>query len=68
MLMSLNWLKEMKISVTFYLLQIDRLVIKIDGLLILEVHSISVPIGRCSPHALWFKGEKSSWGILLRAR
>ena len=26
---------------------------------------ISVPVGRCSPHTLRFKGEKSSWEILL---
>jgi len=31
MLMSLNLLKEMKNSATFYLLQIDQLVIKING-------------------------------------
>jgi len=31
MLMSLNWLKEMKNSTTFYLLQTDQLVTKIDG-------------------------------------
>jgi len=29
-LMSLNWLKEMKKSVTFYLLQTDRSITKID--------------------------------------
>ena len=60
MLMSLNWLKEMKISVTFYLLQTDWSVKKIDGLLTLNVHIISIPIGRCSRHTLQFKGEKSS--------
>jgi len=31
MIISLNWLKAMKNSVTFYLLQIDQLVTKIDG-------------------------------------
>ena len=31
MVMSLNWLKEMKNSATFYLLQTDQLVTKIDG-------------------------------------
>ena len=31
MLMSLNWLEEMKNSATFYLLQIDQLITKIDG-------------------------------------
>ena len=50
MLMLLNWLKEMKNNVTFYLLQTDQSVTKIDGSLILDVHSISVPIGRCSLH------------------
>jgi len=30
MLMSLNWLEGMKISVTFYMLQTDRSIIKID--------------------------------------
>ena len=65
-LIPLNWLKWMKISVTFYLLQTDRSVTKIDGLVTLDVHSISVPIKRYSPH--WFKGERSSWEILLRAR
>ena len=68
MLMSLNWLEGMKKSVTFYLLQIDLSVTKIDGLLTLDVHSISVPIERCSPHTLRFKGEKSSWEILLQTR
>ena len=47
MLMSLNWLEEMKNSVTFYLLQTDQLVIKIDGSYILDVHCISVLIERC---------------------
>ena len=58
MLMSLNWLEEMKNSVTFYLLQTDQLVTKIDGSLTLDVHNTSVPIGRYSPHTLRFKGEK----------
>ena len=40
--MSLNWLEKMKISVTFYLLQTDQLVTKINGLLILNIHSTSV--------------------------
>ena len=31
MLISLNWLKEMKNNVTFYLLQTNQLVTKIDG-------------------------------------
>ena len=39
-----------------------------DRLLTLDVHSTSVPIGRCFPHTLQFKGEKSSWRILLQAR
>jgi len=60
MLMSLNWLKEMKMSVMFYLLQTDRSVAKIDGLLTLHVLSISVPIGRCSLYTLRFKRERSS--------
>jgi len=30
-LISLNWLKEMKNSAIFYLLQIDQLVLKISG-------------------------------------
>ena len=68
MLMSLNWLEGMEKSVTFYLLQTDRLVIKIDELLTLNVHNTSVPIERCTPHTLWFKREKSSWGILLQVR
>ena len=55
MLMSLNWLKRMKISVMFYLLQIEQLVIKIDGLLTLDVHSTSVPIRRYSLHTFRFK-------------
>ena len=55
-------------NVIFYLLQIDQLVKKIDGLLILTVHNTLVPIGRCSLYTLRFKGEKSSWGILLQAR
>jgi len=33
---------------------------KMDGLLTLDVHSISVLIGRCSPHIFRFKGEWSS--------
>ena len=45
MLIPLNWLEGMKISVTFYLLQAHQLVKKIDGLLTLDVHSISVLIG-----------------------
>ena len=44
MLMSLNWLEGMKKSVTFYLLQTDQSVTKINELLTLDVHSISVPI------------------------
>ena len=59
-LISMNWLKRMKISVTFYLLQIDRSVTKIDGLLILNIHIISVPIRRYSLHTLWLKEERSS--------
>jgi len=66
--MSLNWLEKMKNSVTFYLLQTNQLVIKIDGLLTLNVHSTSVLIGRYYLYTLWFKREKSSWGILLQAR
>jgi len=42
MLMSLNWLKGMKKSVTFYLSQTDQSVIKIDGLLTLDVRNISI--------------------------
>jgi len=57
-----------KISVTFYLLQADQSVTKIDELLTLDVHSISVPIERYSSHTLRFKEERSSWEILLRAR
>jgi len=45
----------MKISVTFYLLQTVRSVTKIDGLLTLDVHTISVSIERCSSYTLWFK-------------
>ena len=55
--MSLNWLEEMKNSETFYLLQTNQSVTKIDGLLTLDVHSISVSIERCSSHTLRFKGE-----------
>ena len=65
MLMSLNWLKGMKISVMFYLLQIDRSVIKIDRLLTLNVHIILVLVERCSSYTLRFKGERSSRRILL---
>jgi len=68
MLMSLNWLEKMKNSETFYLLQTDQLVTKIDGLSTLAVHNTSVSIERCSPHTLRFKREKSSWEILLQAR
>ena len=39
MLMSLNWLKGIKISMTFYLLQTDRSITKIDGLLTLDVQT-----------------------------
>ena len=56
MLMSLNWLKGMKISVMLYLLQTDQSVTKIDGLLTLDVHNISIPIRKCS-HILRFKGR-----------
>jgi len=63
-----NWLKRMKTSVTFYLSQTDQSIIKIDELLTLDVHIISVPIERCSPHTLWFKEERSSWGTLLQTR
>jgi len=59
-LMSINWLEGMKISVTFYLLQTNRSVIRIYELLTLDVQSISVPIGRCSSHTLRFRREKSS--------
>ena len=41
MLMSLNWLEEMKNSATFCLLQIDQLVTKIDRLLTLESLRVS---------------------------
>ena len=43
----------------------DVTVRKIDGLLTMDVHNISVPIGRCSPHTLRFIGEFSSWEIQL---
>ena len=66
MLISSNCLKGLKINAMFYLLQTVRSVTKIDGLLTLDVHNISVPIGRCSVHTLRFKGEWSSWKILLR--
>jgi len=56
MLISLNWLEKMKNIVTFYLLQTDQLVTKIDGLLTLNVHNTSVPTGKCSLHTLRFKG------------
>ena len=46
MLISLNWLKEIKNSAMFYLLQTDQLVTKIDGLLLLDIHSTSIPIGK----------------------
>jgi len=52
----------------FYLVQTDQLVIKIDELLILDVHNTTVPIGRYSPHTLRFKREKFSWGIMLQVR
>jgi len=54
--MSLNWLEKMKNIATFYLLQTNQLVTKINRLLTPNVHSTSVPIGRCSPHTLQFKG------------
>ena len=41
---------------------------KVHGLLNLDVHIISVPIGRYSPYTLQFKGEMSSWEILLQSR
>ena len=44
-------------SVTFYLLQTDRSTIKINGLLTLNVHNISVPIERCFPHTLGSRGR-----------
>ena len=65
MLISLNWFEEIKkkcdvISV------IDKSVeTKINKPQILNVHCILVLIRRCSLHTLQFKGEKSSWGILL---
>jgi len=58
MLIPLNWLKGMNcdiLSVTAY-----QSVTKINGLLTLHVHSISVPIERYSPHTLQLKGERSS--------
>ena len=58
--MLLNWPEGMKKSVTFYLLQTDPSVTKINGLLTLDVH-ISVPIGRCSPNTLRFKGRGLHW-------
>jgi len=61
MLILLNWLKEIKNNATFYLLQTDQLVTKIDESYILIVHSISVPIERCSLHTLRFK-ERSLHG------
>jgi len=51
-LMPLNWLKKMKISVTFYQLQTVRSVTKIDGSLTLGVLNTSVLIRKCSPHTL----------------
>jgi len=68
MLISLNWLEKIKNSAMFYLLHIDQLVTKIDGLLTLDIHSTSVLIGRCFLHTHRFKGEKSLWGILLQER
>ena len=55
-------------NVTFYLLQTDQLVTKIDRLLTLDIHSTSVLVERCSPLTLQLKREKSSWGILLQVR
>ena len=55
-------------EVTFYLLQAVRSVTKINRSLTLDVHSISVPIGEGSSRTLRFKGEWSSWKILLRGR
>jgi len=46
----------------------DRSVGNKDRLLTLDVHSTSVPIGKCSLHTLQFKREKSSWEILLQVR
>jgi len=72
MLISLNWLKGIKINVMiyvmFYLLQIYQSAIKIDRLLTLDVHNISVAIGRYSSHTPQFKEKRSLWKILPRAR
>ena len=51
----------MQINVTFYLLQINQLVTKLDELLTLDVHSTSVPIERYSLHKFGSK-ERSLHG------
>ena len=61
--MLLYWLEKMKNNVTFFLLQTDQLVTKIDRLLTLDIHNTSAPIWRCSLHTFRFKGEKFSWKI-----
>ena len=55
--MSLNWLEGMKKSMMFYRLQTDRSVTK----------RWIIDYG-CSEHITSVQRERSSWGILLRAR